>query len=259
MSAHARITVLLLVIGSIIVAAPQVAGAASFKASVSGTQYLKWSLDGTSGNCEIRRGTGGGEVNFKFKPAGSQPIYAAKSGKRLKLTGSLPSVATGTIAGQFSDTVATACPGFTPADPYIPPTAGCGATKFGVRMDLQSRGAFVYVTGPNVPLPSGSTAVSPGGCPFPIDTSLLLSSDMSACGDGLNLWQRSWGVSYSSGEGLFASKLSISARKLFKTKRRRSAVITGRAVVSCNVPSQYTGGVTYSGELKYTLTLKRTA
>lgn len=242
----------------IVAATPQLASAASFKVSVRGTQYLKWSLDGTRGSCEIRRGMGGGEVNFAFKSAKAQPVFVGKSGRRLEVTGSIPSVATGTITGQFSDTLATACPNFAPADPYIPPTAGCGASKFGIRMDLQTRGAFVYVTGPNVPLTSGSTSASPGGCPFPIDSSLLFSSDLSACGDGSNLWQRSWGMAFSNGEGLFAGKLSISARKLLKTKKRRSAIITGRSVVSCNVASQYSGGVTYGGQLKYTLTFKRT-
>ncbi|MBI5309926.1 MAG: hypothetical protein HZB14_02675 [Actinobacteria bacterium] len=257
MTARARIALLVLSI-AVFAAFAQSASAASFKVSVRGTQYLNWSLDGNTNNCEVRRGQGSGEAKFSFKSTGRNSLFVGSGRKAPRIVGSVNAQANGTISGSFSDTLVTACDPFAPADPYIAPATGCGDTSFGLRVDLKTRGAFVYVNGPSMPGSGGSIAAV-GLCPFPIDNSLLLSTDLSACGDGSNLWQRSWGVASSGGQGLFASKLSISSKRLLKTRKGKSKVITGRAVVSCNVPaSLYAGGVTMSGELKYTLTLKRT-
>lgn len=237
-------------------ALPQFAAAASFKMTVRGSQTFSWSLDGLTSSCEVRRGTGSGTSSFKFKSSSSSLVNVNTRKKHPSIGTSNTATATGTVTGNFSDTLATACEGYFPADSYIAPTTGCGDTKEGLRLDLVPRGAFVYVTGPNVPLGPVSTAAS-GDCPSPVGSSLLLSSDLSACGDGQNLWQRSWGVAYS-GRGLFASKLSISGKRLAKTRKGKTAQITGRAVVDCNVPASfYSGGVTMTGELKYTLSFKR--
>lgn len=257
MTARARIA-LLVVAGAVTLAAalPQFADAADFKMTVRGSQTFNWSLDGLTSNCEVRRGSGSGTSSFKFKSSSSSPVNVNTRKKHPRIGTSNNATAIGTVTGSFSDTVATPCDGFYPADPFIAPTTGCGDTKEGLRLDLVPRGAFVYVTGPNVPLGPVSTSAT-GDCPSPVGTSLLLSSDLTACGDGQNLWQRSWGVAYS-GRGLFASKLSISGKRLAKTRKGKTASITGRAVVDCNVPASfYSGGVTMRGELKYTLSFKR--
>ena len=236
-----------------IAALPQGAGATVFKTSIRGQQELDWKLDGTTGSCEIRHGTGSGHVGFHFASSKPAPGLSA-SAKRLAFTVSIPSVAKGSLAGAFTDTVETPCPGFTPSETFTEDASGCGATKFGLRVDVISRGAFLYVTGPNAPLGPVSIAQSGGYCPFPLggsswDTSL----DRTECGDGKQLWQRSWGVSSSGGEGLFASRIHMTP-KPFKGKK---LTITGRKSIECTIPSQYTGGVKMTGKLTYTLTLKR--
>jgi hypothetical protein len=231
------------------------AGSVSYAASVSGKQDLTWKVDGTSGNCEIRRGTGNGTVGFSFKSPKPATAAASSSRQGLSFTSSIPSVAQGSISGNFTDAVETPCPGFTPGDPVTAPTGGCGATRFGVRVDIQARKAFLYVTGPNTPLGPVSLAQASGECPFPIGGPIDSSSDRSSCGDGRQLWQRSWGVSYSGGAGLFASRVHMTPKQLFRSKRK--VTITGRKDVSCTIESQYSGGVKLTGSLKYTISLKR--
>lgn len=249
MTARARIALLVLVIAVTAVAA-QSASAATFKASIRGTQYLNWSVSGTTDSCEVRRGEGAGEVRFSFKSSSSSTLFVSSARKAPNMVGSIPSKATGTISGSFTDSLATACPGFEPKPTYTDPTDGCGTNDFGLRVDLKTRGAFVHVTGPG-------QLKSTGECPFAFDK--LLSTDLSACGDGVNLWQRSWGISSYHGQGLFASKLHISSKSLLRTRKGKRKVITGRAIVSCSQPSNfYSGPVTMNGELKYSLTLKRT-
>jgi type 1 fimbria pilin len=250
---RARCVLLSAVLVAMIAALPHAASAAVFKTSISGKQELTWKLDGTTGNCEIRRGTGNGTVSFRFKSTKPAPAFSASGGK-LSFTVSIPSVATGSIAGTFTDKVETPCPGFEPREPFSEDVSGCGATRFGVRADVVSHGAFLYVTGPNTPLGPVSISQAGGYCPFPLggsswDTSL----DRSGCGDGKQLWKRSWGVSSSGGEGLLASRIHMTPKQL----RRKKLTITGRASVDCTIPSQYTGGVKLIASLKYTLSLKR--
>ena len=83
-----------------------------------------------------------------------------------------------------------------------------------------------------------------------------MSSDLSQCGDGTDLYRRSWGVSGAA--GLLASKFSISIRTLLKTRKGKSKSITGKAVVDCSPLSTYTAPRPIKAELKYTLTFKRT-
>ena len=116
------------------------------------------------------------------------------------------------------------------------PAGGCGATKFGLRVDLTAKGAFVYVTGPRVPLGPVSIAQSSGECPFPVDGSFLDSTDFAACGDGKQLWKRSWGVASSAG-GAAGEPVHIRPRQL--PKRKRTRVFPKRANVDCTMPSRY--------------------
>jgi hypothetical protein len=249
-------------VGSLLVAIfgalPQAAGAASasYSASISGKQDLTWKVDGTRGNCEIRRGTGEGTVSFRFKSSKPGTAAASSSGKRLSFTSSIPSVATGSIAGHFTDAVETPCPGFEPGAAVTQPAGGCGATRFGVRADIGAHGAFLYVTGPEVPLGPVSLAQSSGECPFPVGGPIDSSSDRTTCGDGSKLWQRSWGVAASGGEGLLASRIHMTPKQLLGPKRKK-ITITGRKDISCTVPSDYAGGVKLTGSLKYTITLKK--
>lgn len=229
-----------------------VADAALYRTSIRGSQELTWTVDGTTGGCEIRRGTGDGTVRFTFRSVKPQLLNAGRDG----LQGSLPSVATGSITGRFTDAVETPCPDQEPGEPFVAPADGCGATRFGLRVDATPRGAFTYFTGPVTPLGPASTAQAGGECPFPVDLPVLESTDMGACGDGDQLWQRSWGVSASRGEGLLASRVQIGAKRL--PRKGRSRQLTGRAAVECTLPSQYTGGVALRGALTYTLTVKRT-
>ena len=234
---------------------PLSAGAAVYRASISGSQEVSWKVDGTSGSCEIRRGKGEGKVSFRFASNKPAPVTAGKSGRGLAFVGSIPSTAKGTIAGAFTDSPETPCTGFEPGPAVTDPAGGCGATKFGLRVDLTAKGAFVYVTGPRVPLGPVSIAQSSGECPFPVDGSFLDSTDFAACGDGKQLWKRSWGVASSAGSGLLASRWHMTPSQL--PKRKRTRVFPKRANVDCTMPSRYTGGVRITGTLKYTLTLKR--
>jgi hypothetical protein len=241
--------------GALFGAFPLSAGAAVYRASISGSQEVSWKVDGTSGNCEIRRGRGEGKVSFRFASAKSALVTAGKSGGGLAFVGSIPSTAKGTIAGAFTNVPETPCPGFEPGPSVTDPTDGCGATKFGLRVDLTAKGAFVYVTGPRVPLGPVSIAQSSGGCPFPLDGSFLDSTDFTACGDGKQLWNRSWGVASSAGRGLLASRWHLTPNQL--PKRNRTRAFAKRTNVNCKMPSGYSGGVQITGTLKYTLTLKR--
>lgn len=221
------------------------AHAAVYQVSLSGTQELAWSVSGTTGDCEIRQGTGSGKVTFAFrsKTPGFVTIGAGSS-----TLGSITAQATGTIDGAFADTVATPCPGQLPADPVTEPTSGCGATRFGLRADLTLKGAGLSVTGTSMP-----PADVGDGCPFYLGSSFTSESPGPKCGDGSQLWQRSWGVSSAGGAGLLASKLSFGARTL----RRPTTTLTKRQTLDCTLDSPYSGGVRITGTLRYTLTFKR--
>ncbi len=220
----------------------------SFKVSVSGTQNYSWSLDGTRGSCEIQRGTGSGTNKFSFKSPKSTPFFVSTSSG---ITGSLTATARGNRTGSYSVTTATPCPGFEPGPPFIDDATGCGAYKYNLRMDFKQKGAFQYVTGPSQTYP-------PGACPSPIESSILLSTDLAQCGDVLGaLHKRSWGVSGAA--GLLASKISPSVKTLLKTKKGKSKSITGKAAVECKPASTFSSPVTIRADLKYTLTFKRTS
>jgi hypothetical protein len=239
---------------AVVLALPTHAGASTvFMTSISGKQDLNWSLDGTTGSCEIRHGVGSGAVSFHFKSSKPAPALS-NSTRKLAYTVSIPSVATGTLAGAFTDSSQTACPGNAPSETFVEETDGCGATHFGVRVDVVSHGAFLYVTGPNVPLGPVSISLAGGHCPFPLGASSFdTSTDRTACGDGEQLWKRSWGVSYDGGAGLLASKIHMTPKQF----KRKKLTITGRKSIDCMIPSQYTGGIHMTGKLTYTLTLKR--
>lgn len=229
------------------------ASGVSYSASVSGQQNLTWSIDGTSGSCETRHGAGNGSATFRFRSPKPGTAMASKRGHGLSFLSSIPATATGTIAGTFTDSVATACAGFEPRPVFTEPVTGCGATKFGVRVDASAHGSFIYVTGPKVPLGApGSISETGGGCPFLAGVD---SSDFSTCGDGQKLWQRSWAFG-SQGEGLAASRIAVTPRSLVRPKRR-TIQLTGRSRVDCTMTSTYTGGVKIALDLHYTLTLRR--
>ena len=238
-------------------AAPAAARDITYSVSISGRQELQWKLDGTRGNCELRRGAGSGSVSFRFASRKAVPAPALARGRGMFFATSIPSTATGTIAGSFTDTVAAACPGFVPGDPVTDSTGGCGPVRFGVRVDFQYRSdGFVYVTGPGTPLGPVSLAQAGGDCPFPVGGRFEDTNDRSACGDGSQLWRRSWGVSSAAGEGLFSSRFAVTPRALLRP-RKKTIVLTGKASVDCTVPSSYSGGVKITGKLTYAMTLKR--
>lgn len=243
---------LALAAGSLLFATP--AGAAVYKTSFSGKQELSWKVDGTRGSCEIRRGRGDGVVRFSVRSSKAMSLTGGT--RRVTLLGSIPSVATGTITGQFADTVETPCPDLDPGDPVTADAAGCGPTRFGIRVDVTPKGAFTYINGPVTPLGPVSIAAAAGSCPFPIDLPVLSSNDLSGCGDGAQVWRRSWGVASSGGQGLLASRIALSPKRLPGKGRKR--VLTGRALVDCTMPSDYSGGVKLTGSLTYKLTVKRT-
>jgi hypothetical protein len=234
----------------VLMAAP--AHSAVFRATVSGQQELSWRLDGTTDGCEVRHGAGQGDVKITFKSSKSS-LIAVVGGR---VDGSINAIAKGSISGSFTDTVQTACPGFEPGEPFTASASGCGPLRYGLRVDLSRHGAFVYVVGPEVPLGPVSIAQSGGDCPFP-DGGYSFSSDgdRTACGDGTQLWQRSWGVGGPT--GLFGSRLHITNKGLLRTKKGRTKHLTGRKDVDCNTGSQYTGGIPMTGKLTYTLSLKR--
>lgn len=248
----------MLLTGSLLVALAVVAvpaSATSYKATVSGQQELTWSMDGTRGGCEIRRGAGSGRAFFRFRSPRSEPATALARGRGLYFGMSNNATATGTIAGSFTDSLSTACSGFEPAPTYVEPAEGCGDMKFGVRVDASAHGAFLYVTGPNWPISGspGSTAANGDPCPF---LSSLSNTDFSTCGDGNKLWLRSWAFG-ALGQGLAASKIAVKRRALLKPKRRKFS-LTGRTKVDCTMPSSYTGGIKITLDLRYTITLKKT-
>jgi hypothetical protein len=247
----ARVLILGALLLLVLAATVASAGATSFKASVAGQQELTWSVDGTSGSCETRHGAGSGTVSFKFRSLKPGTAAATKHGNGLSFSSSMPSKATGSIAGTFTDSVATACPGFEPRPTFTEEASGCGATTFGVRVDASAHGAFIYVNGPNVPLGPVSTSAS-GPCPF---LSSLSSTDFAICGDGNKIWQRSWAFG-AAGAGLAVSKIAVKPSKLLKPKKK-TTLLTGRSRVDCTMPSQYTDGIKIALDLKYTITLKK--
>ena len=115
--------------GALFGAFPLSAGAAVYRASISGSQEVSWKVDGTSGNCEIRRGKGEGKVSFRFASAKPALVTAGRSGGGLAFVGSIPSTARGTIAGAFTDSPETPCAGFEPRPSVTDPAGGCGATR----------------------------------------------------------------------------------------------------------------------------------
>ncbi len=241
-------------------AAGAVQRSVAYRVSISGQQELTWSFDGTRGTCQIVRGTGKGRVAFRFRSSkpGTGTVNPGAGGLSYASFG-VYATATGTIAGTYTETETTPCPGFAPRDPVTvtAPTGGCGATKFGLRIESQVRGAFLYVTGPKVPLgPPGSISAVGGVCPFPLDLSILESTDFSACGDGRGLWKRSWGVASSQGEGLAASRIAIKPKTLLRPKKK-TVLLSGRARVDCTMSSTYSGGVKITLDLRYTVTLRR--
>jgi hypothetical protein len=237
---------------SLLALLPNAAGAATFRTTISGKQELTWKLDGTTGSCEIRHGVGTGTVKFSFKSSKSSLIAVAGG----NTVGSINTVAKGSISGSFTDTVETPCPGFAPLDPYMDSTAGCGATHYGIRVDISRHGAFVYVTGPEVPLGPVSIAQSGNDCPFPDGGySWSTSGDRTACGDGKQVWQRSWGVGGPT--GLFATRLHVTQKGLLHVKKGKTKLLTGHKVVDCTTDSQYSGDIRMTGTLTYTLSMKR--
>lgn len=229
-------------------ATAQAAKSGTFKVSVSGTQSYSWSVDGTTGSCEIQRGAGSGTNKFSFKSPKSTPFFISTSSG---LMGSLNATAKGNRTGSFSVTTAAPCPGFEPGLPFFADASGCGDYKYNLRMDFKQKGASQYVTGPSLTYP-------PGACPSPIESSILQSTDLAECGDILGTQhKRSWGAD--DGTGLLASKISPSIKTLLKTKKGKSKSITGKAAVDCKPASTYSSPVNIRAELKYTLTFKRTS
>ena len=238
-------------------ATPAAARDVDYSVSISGKQDLQWKVDGTRGNCEVRRGAGSGSVSLRFASRKAVPAAALARGRGMFFATSIPSTATGTIAGSFTDTLASACPGFGPGDPVTDPTDGCGTKRFGIRVDFQYRSdGFVYVTGPSAPLGPVSLAQAGGQCPFPMGGGFDDTNDRKACGDGSQLWRRSWGVASGDGQGLFASRFALTPRALLRP-RKKTIVLTGKATVDCTVPSSYSGGVKITGKLTYAMTLRR--
>ncbi len=250
-----RLPLCALLAGALLATLPASAGAAVYRASISGSQSVSWKVDGTRGGCEIRRGAGSGKATLRFASAKPALVTAGRSRGGLSFVGSIPSVAKGTIAGAFTDSPQTPCPGFEPQPSRSDPTDGCGATKFGVRVDLIAKGAFMYATGPSVPLGPVSTAQNTGDCPSPSSSAFLDSNDFTACGDGRQLWKRSWGIVSSGAAGLLASRLHLTPGQL--PARRRSRSFAKSVAVECTMPSSYSGGVRITGALRYTLTLRR--
>jgi hypothetical protein len=217
----------------------------SFKISVSGTQSLSWSLNGTTGTCEIRSAVGSGTNKFSFKSPKSTTVFVSSSAG---VVGSLNAVATGTRTGSFTTATVTPCPDFEPSPTFSDDASGCGAFKYNLRLDFKQKNAFQYVTGPGVSNPSGL-------CPSPTSSSLFLSTELTQCGDGNALYKRSFGISGDT--GLLASRLSLSTKKLLKTKKGKSKTITGTSNVECSPPSSYNAPLTIRAQLKYKVTFKR--
>ena len=109
----------------------------SFKVSVSGKQSYSWSLNGTTGSCEIKRAIGSGTDSFSFKSPKSAPFYVSTSGG---IMGSLNATAKGTRTGAFTVATTTACPGFEPGLPFTDDASGCGDYSYKLRMDFKQEG-----------------------------------------------------------------------------------------------------------------------
>lgn len=247
-------TALIVGLATAVLAAPaHSAGPLLYNVGVSGTQELSWKVDGTTPACESRRGSGSGTVKFRFHDDGATPTTALAKGRGMTFAAGVPSTATGSISGAFTDSLAAACPGNLPAEPSTLPTTGCGATKFGIRVDAQYRSnGFLYVTGPNPMVSLIST-----NCPFPMDFNVFAGSfDWSSCGEGRQQWQRSFGLNTSQGEALLASRIAVKPRAILHP-RRSKITLTGSAKVDCTVPSRYSAGVHFTGKLTYTLTARR--
>jgi hypothetical protein len=222
------------------------AGAASsgtFKVTSSGKQSLTWSVSGSRGGCEIQTGNGSGSTSFSFKSPKAAMLYVSKSGG---IVGSLTSGAKGEQLGSFTQTT-TPCPGFEALPPFIADASGCGARKFDVRMDFKTAGGLTYVAGPAQQFPGGT-------CPNYGD--FLSSSDLTTCGDSNTQYKRSYGLS-NGGIGLFATKMNISMKTLLKLKKGKKKTLTAKATIDCKPASTYSGPVVLKGELKYSLTFKR--
>jgi hypothetical protein len=254
-SASAPLTGLVLL--ALIGPAPSIA-AVSYKATLSGKQELDWKVDGVTTGCESRHGAGGGHMEFHFRNSGPVLAVVVPRGRGMSIPLSIPSVATGSIAGTFADSLAKQCEAQPPRESSTWPTTGCGTTKFGVRADfLYREDGFIYVTGPQLPYTSVPGAKPPGNCPFPFEQSFEHASGSPfPCGDASQQWKRSWGVATTQGQGLFASRLAVKPRALLRPKHK-TLTLTGSATVACNVPSEYSGGVQITGKLTYALTLKR--
>ena len=91
-----RVGFILLALALIVPTSAGAASSGTFKVTVSGKQSLSWSLDGTHGNCEIRRGTGSGQVDLSFKSDKAASLFVSKSGG---IVGSIPTRAKGTRSG----------------------------------------------------------------------------------------------------------------------------------------------------------------
>jgi hypothetical protein len=239
------ITAAALISALAITANASAASSGTFKVTSSGTQSLSWSVSGTRGSCEIQTGSGSGATSFSFKSAKAASLYVSKSGG---IVGSLTSGAKGDQTGTFTESY-TPCPGFENRNPFVADASGCGARKFDVRMDFKTTHGLTYVVGPAQQLPGGV-------CPTFGD--YLSSSDLTACGDSDTQYKRSWGLSYG-GIGLFATKMNISMKSLLKLKKGKKKTLTGKATIDCKPASTYSNPVVLKGELKYSLTFKRSS
>lgn len=219
-----------------------------FKVSLKGTQDLTWSTNGTTSSCEVRRDAGSGEAKFSFKSSKAPLIYVDSKGK---IVGTVNTKANGSISGNFGETTVTPCDGFAPQDPFSADASGCGSRSFAMPVNFKTFGAFQWIT-------SGAINYVGDNCPFPIDNSLLLSSDLTQCGDSNNTNKRSWGIAAHEGQGLIASKFHVSTKRLLKLRKGRSKQITGKDTVDCTPEAAYwSGGVHLQGVVKYTFTFKR--
>ncbi len=183
-------------------------------------------------------------MSFRFKNASSGSlVFTGNSGG-----GSIPALATGSVTGDFVSSVAAPCPGDSAGETVTERTNDCGDKKFGVRVDVKLVGTKLYVNGPGAaPTPNVSD------CPFPVGGVMDNTNDRTSCGDGAQMYQRSYGVSVTGGIGLLASVVTVKPSSLTKPTVRLSK----REQISCTIDSEYGGGVKVTGTLRYTITLKR--
>ena len=239
-----RVGFILLALALIVPTSAGAASSGTFKVTVSGKQSLSWSLDGTHGNCEIRRGTGSGQVDLSFKSDKAASLFVSKSGG---IVGSIPTRAKGTRSGNYGETTQTPCPWLEPSSPFTAEAGSCGAFNSSIRVDFKTKGAFSWTTGSAQPLPSGA-------CPAFGD--YLLSTDLTQCGDSNTQYKRSSGLAYG-GIGLYSAKLAISMKSLLKLRKGKKETITARTSVDCRPASTLSSPITLNGELKYSLVFKR--